>query len=226
MENFKARDGNAIFLGRAIDDTSRFKVGLDANGKCYLIIYDETETEIIQLNEAQGLRLLGGATTWEDLNFSVDNSQRGVANQPTLVTVGNVIHSSFATNDYVFDGQEIPHKAKTSTTAQWHFHAFIEPGQSVGTTGAEFTLYWEHRKGTTTTTGTVTGTITSAQLTTSSSGGKIDIDMSSPISIEWGGQMTCYFKRTGGNAGRVIVTTYGLHHEVDGTGSDTIASKT
>lgn len=227
MESFRARKGGTLFLGREKStDQSAVKFGIDDDGNGYLIIYDGSENEIIKLNLAQGIRLLEDATVWEDLNFAVLKSGLGVANNPAIVAVGNVYHKSFSTNNYVNDGQEIPHNAKTSTTAQWHYHAFIEPGKSVGTTGAEFTLYWEHRNSGTTTTGTVTGTITSAQLTTSASGGKIDVNMGTPISIEWSGQMVCVFKRTGGDAGEVIVTTYGLHHEVDGNGSDLIASKT
>lgn len=230
MENFKARVSNPMFRGRDIDNNTRADIALDASGNAYLVLYDASDNEIIKLNLTQGVRLLQGATVWEDLNFSVVNSQRGVANHPTIFDLNGVYHSSFALNDYVFNSREVFHATKPESEGVPHLHAFIEFAQSVGTTGADFTLYWEIRHGAgNTTSGNVTVNITSAELTSTTvanGGGEISKNFSANIAVTYGDQITLVLKRTGGDAGRVAVTTYGLHCELDGFGSDEIISKT
>ena len=90
-----------------------------------------------------------------------------------------------------------------------------------GTTGATFRIYWELRQLSGTTTGYVDLTVTSAQLTANAH--KVDIyDLTGFTGpTELGAQLALSLHRTAGDAGDVIIETYGCHVALDGIGSRT-----
>jgi hypothetical protein len=178
--------------------------------------------------EADGtLEFIGNATVWEDLNFDPARVGVAVANAPDFVAVGDVVHVEFtsANNQYVGSGQEMPHSYKLSSTIYPHIHVFLKTGETEGTTGVTFTFYWELRQSTGLTTGSVVLAATSAQLLASTV--KLDIfDMTGFAgAAELGAQLRVKLARTAGNAGDVIVLTYGVHYEINTVGSRTISSK-
>lgn len=168
----------------------------------------------------------GDATVWEDLNFDPVRSGGPVENRPDDVTINNVYYKEFtsANNQSCGDAQEIPHNAKLSATFHGHAHVFLKSGESAGTTGVTFTVYWVLSETTGTTTGSFTLTATSAQLAANAH--KVDIyDSGFTGSSELGAQLALALYRTGGDAGDVIVMTYGIHYEIDQVGSKEIVSK-
>lgn len=179
--------------------------------------------------EANGTMFMAGsATTWEDLNFDPTRSGGPVATRPSDVTINNCFYVEFTNGNNQLCGavQELPHNYKLSSALYPHAHVFLKSGETSGTTGVTFTIYWELRKSTAVTNGSVTLSATSAQLASTAGGFKLDLyDASFAGSSELGGQLALTLARTGGNAGDVIVTTYGVHYEMDTIGSRTITSK-
>jgi len=173
------------------------------------------------------MKMNGDATVWEDLNFDPTTSGGPAATIPDYVTINNVVHREFtsANNQLCGDGEEIPHKYKLSSTIYPHIHVFLKNGESAGTTGAAFTFYWELRQTTGTTSGSVVLTATSASL--AGNPHKVDVfDVTGFAgAAELGAQLTVKIARTAGNAGDVIVTTYGVHYEIDPIGSRQLSSK-
>ncbi|MBN1226124.1 MAG: hypothetical protein JXA79_03980 [Deltaproteobacteria bacterium] len=178
--------------------------------------------------EADGtMEMNGNATVWEDLNFDPDTSGGPAVSLPDYVTINNVIHREFtsANNQLCGDGEEMPHKYKLSSTIYPHIHVFLKSGEGAGTTGAAFTFYWELRQTTGTTSGSVVLTATSADLAANPH--KVDVYDNTGFAgaAELGSQLTVTLARTAGDAGDVIVTTYGVHYEIDTVGSRTLTSK-
>ena len=162
----------------------------------------------------------GKATVWEDLNFAPTSAGGPTATKPDNVTINNVFYVEFTSsnNQKCGDAKEIPHKYKLGSILHPHMHVFLKAGESAGATGVTFTLYYSLRTLTGTVTGNVTMTATSAQL--SASGHKVDIEGAEIAgSSELGAQLTLALYRTGGNAGDVVVMTYGVHYEIDSAGS-------
>lgn len=194
--------------------TTSFKTGTIAGGNYTEIAADGT---LIQY---------GTATTYEDLNFSPLLSVSN-ATAPDKVTINGVYHVEFTVNNNQSCGacQEIYHSALLSQTLKPHYHCFLKASESAGTTGATFTLYWELRQTTGTTSGSVALQVTSAQLT----GNAHKIDIYDPTGFagpaELGAQLTMVIARTAGNAGKVIVTTYGVHVEKNKLGSSTATAE-
>jgi len=166
-------------------------------------------------------------TVWDDLNFDPSSSGGPAATLPDYVTINNVAHREFtgANNQYCGDGQELPHGYKLSSKLYPHIHVFLKASESAGTTGATFTFYWELRQTTGTTSGSVALAATSAAL--SGNAHKVDIFDATGFngSAELGAQLTVKLARTAGNAGDVIVSTYGVHYEIDTMGSNNMAAK-
>jgi hypothetical protein len=166
---------------------------------------------------------------FEDLNFDPSSSGGPAVTLPDYVTINNVSHREFtsANNQLCSDGEEIPHPYKLSSTILPHCHIFLKSGESVGTTGVTFTLYWELRQSTGTTSGSVALSATSAELGTTAGANKLSLYDATGFagSAELGGQLTLSLARTAGNAGDIIVTTYGVHFECDTFGSKTSSSK-
>jgi hypothetical protein len=180
--------------------------------------------------EADGtLHMVGNATVYEDLNFDPSSSGGPAATLPDYVTINNVVHREFtsANNQLCGDGEEMPHKYKLSSIIYPHIHIFLKNLESVGTTGVTFTLYWELRQSTGTTSGSVPLSATSVQLGTTAGANKLDLyDVTGFAgAAELGSQLTLKLARTAGNAGDIVVTTYGVHYEIDTVGSRTITSK-
>ena len=178
--------------------------------------------------EADGtIRFGGDATVWEDLNFDPERSGGPVATRPGEVTVNNVFYVEFAggNNELCGAGEECPHNAQLGQTWYPHLHAFLKPSEAAGTTGVTFTIYWELRTSTATTNGSVPLTITSAELTANPH--QIFVEDSTGFAgpTVLGAQLALTRARTGGDAGDVIVTTYGVHYPIDTIGSRTISSK-
>jgi len=168
----------------------------------------------------------GNATMWEDLNFGVVRSGGPVAFRPDDITINNVYYKYFtnANNQSCGDEEEIPHEAKLNSDFYPHAHGFLAPGESAGTTGIEFTIYWELRQSTGVTNGSTIVSATSAEITANPT--KLDLYNSSFTGpTELGAQLALSIYRTGGNAGDFIVTTYGIHYEVDMLGSHEITTK-
>lgn len=165
-------------------------------------------------------------TVWEDLNFDPVRSGGPVANRPDDVTIDNCYYKEFtsANNQSCGDNQENPHKAKIPGTSYGHLHCFLKAGESAGATGVTFTVYWSLRQSTGLTTGNFTLSATSAQLTANPV--KLDIfDTGFVGPTEIGAQLSMALYRTAGDAGDVIVTTYGIHYEIDASGSREITRK-
>ncbi len=178
----------------------------------------------------EGILSLGGtATVFDDLNFEPSSSGGPAATLPDYVTINNVIHREFtsANNQICGDGQELPHKYKLSSVLYPHVHVFLKSGESAGTTGVTFTLYWELRQSTGTTSGSVTLAATSAELGTTAGANKFSIYDATGFAgaAELGGQLSLKLARTAGDAGDVVVTTYGVHYEIDSIGSNTLTTK-
>jgi hypothetical protein len=187
------------------------KFGTEANN----IILDET-----------GLHLNGTATQFEDLNFAPNSSGGNPTTLPDYVTINGVTHREFtsANNQLCGDNHELPHNYKLGSVLAPHAHIFLKSGESAGTTGVEFTMNWELRQATGTTSGTTVLSATSAQLTANPH--KLDIyDGSFAGSATLGGQLSLRLARTSGNAGDVVVTTYGVHYEIDALGSNELTTK-
>jgi len=164
---------------------------------------------------------------YEDLNFDPANQGVSAAGWPDYVVVGDVVHSEFtsANNQYVGSGQEIPHSYKLSTILYPHIHIFLKSGESEGTTGVQFTFYWELRSGSGVTTGSVVLSATSAELVAGTNLITIYDSTGFAGPASKGAQIRAKLARTGGDAEDVIVTTYGIHFAIDTVGSRTIASK-
>lgn len=163
---------------------------------------------------------------WEDLNFAPSSSGGPAVTLPDYVTINNVVHREFtsANNQICGDVQELPHSYKLSSQLYPHIHIFLKSGESAGTTGVTFTLYWELRQGTGVTSGNLTLSATSAQLTANPT--KYTISGAAfNGSAELGGQLALTLARTAGDAGDVIVTTYGIHYTTDSPGSTLITTK-
>jgi hypothetical protein len=178
--------------------------------------------------EADGTLVFNGdATVWEDLNFDPDRSGGPVATRPDDVTINNVFHKEFtsANNQLCGASQEIFHETMLSKTLYPHCHVFLKASETSGTTGVSFTLYWELRQHSGTTSGSVVVSATSAQLAANAH--KVDLYDNTGFTgpTELGAQLAMTIKRTAGDAGDVIVTSYGIHYEIDTVGSRALTSK-
>lgn len=168
-------------------------------------------------------------TVWEDLNFSTESSGGPAATTPNDVVINGVFHKEFdnGNNQNCGDAAEYPHDAKLASTAYPHLHLFLKDGESIGTTGVTFTLNWELREASGTTYGSVELSATSAELNASAAANKLDVfdvtGFAGPLKLN--SQIALKIERTAGDAGDVIVTTYGIHYEIDSIGSNEINSK-
>jgi hypothetical protein len=176
----------------------------------------------VNLNCGTDKTLVLTETVWEDLNFDPSRSGGPAATRPDEVTINNVFHKEFssANNQLCGASQELPHEYKLSSALAPHCHIFLKSGESSGTTGVTFTVYWELRQSTGTTSGSVTLSATSVELASTAGGNKLSIyDATFAGSAELGAQLSLVISRTAGDAGDVIVTTYGVHYEIDTMGS-------
>ena len=178
----------------------------------------------------QSAPILGStATVFEDLNFAVIKSQGPASTLPDLVTINGVYHKEFtsANNQSCGDCQEIYHSAKLGQQYIPHFHCFLKQGESAGTTGVTFRVHWELRPSNGVTANYIDITVTSAQLTANAN--LITATAASGFyqtyQYELGGQLSLSIARVGGDAGDVIITTYGVHVELDSMGSNTATAK-
>lgn len=171
--------------------------------------------------------LEGVGVAFEDINFSPLRSGGPVANRPDDVTIDNCFYKEFtsANNQSCGDQQELFHYYKLGGTLAAHAHVFLKAGETAGTTGVVFTINWRLSTSTGTTSGSVVVSATSAELTANPH--KVDLYNSTPFagSAELGGQLALTLARTGGNAGDVVVLTYGVHLEIDSFGSNTVSVK-
>ena len=169
----------------------------------------------------------GKATVWEDLNFDPGAHGGPAVSEPDFVVIGNVGYHEFksSNNQFAFEQREIPHACKLGSLAYAHAHIFLKSGETAGTTGVTFTMYWELRENGATTNGTLTMSATSAEL--AADGHKVDIFNVTPIAIpsSLGAQLAVKMARTAGNAGDVILLPYGIHYESDSVGSSQMLNK-
>lgn len=175
------------------------------------------------------IRFKGNATVWEDLNFSVEASGGPASTEPNDVVINGVFHREFdnGNNQNCGNGQEVPHEAKLGGELHPHIHLFLKSGETSGTTGVTFTLTWELREQIGTTSGSVDLSATSAELDTTE--GANNLIVFDPVGfngpLELGSQLSLTIERTAGDAGDIIVTTYGVHYEKDAVGSREVTSK-
>lgn len=168
----------------------------------------------------------GNATVFEDLNFSPLSSGGAAVSLPDYVTINSTVHREFtsANNQSCGDSKELPHAYKLSSNLTPHCHIFLKSGESAGTTGVTFTFYWELRQSTGVTNGSLTLSATSTQLTENPN--KFDISGTAFAgAAELGAQLYVTIARTAGDAGDVILMTYGVHYEIDTVGSRAITTK-
>ena len=169
----------------------------------------------------------GNATSWEDLNFDPSTHGGPAAFEPDYVAIGNVGYHEFTSlnNQYAIGQREIPHSCKLGSNAYAHAHIFLKTPGTEGGTGVTFTMYWELRENGATTNGTLTMSATSAEL--AADGHKVDIFNVTPIAIpsSLGAQLAVKMARTAGNAGDIILMSYGIHYEIDNIGSKLVTTK-
>jgi hypothetical protein len=182
------------------------------------------------LFEADGtMQMFGTATVFEDLNYDPSSSGGPAVTVPDYVTINNTIHREFtsANNQLCGSGNELPHSYKLSSTIYPHIHIFLKNGESAGATGVTFTFYWELRQSTGTTSGSVALSATSAELGTTAGANKFTIYDNTGFAgaAEIGAQLSVTIARTAGNAGDVVVSTYGVHYEINSIGSHTLLTK-
>ena len=174
-------------------------------------------------------RLVGTSIMWEDLNFAVIRSGGPVETRPDDVTIDNIYYKEFTSlnNQTCGDEQEIPHSACLATPLYPHAHGFLKAGESSGTTGATFRLYYQIRTSTNTIQGYFDFTKTSAELAANPRivdfYGSASDTIKSPGTL--GAQLGMRIGRIAGNAGDIIITTYGVHYAVDGFGSSSVTTK-
>lgn len=182
---------------------------------------------VVKWNDSSGyFEYSSTEPAWDDLNFDVVRSGGPVANRPDDVTINNVYYKEFtsANNQTCGAEEEIPHNALLGGNFYPHAHGFLKSGESSGTTGITIRIYWELRQSTGTTNGYVDISKTSAEL--AANGNKIDFYNSSFTgSTELGAQLALRLDRTAGDAGDVIITTYGIHYQIDDLGSRTATTK-
>lgn len=190
-------------------------------------IGDVAGGDYIEIESDGSIEYHGDATVWEDLNFGILDTGVPVATQPDDVQIGNVWYKEFTSsnNQLCAHQREIPHEATLSQTLYGHLHCFLKSGESAGTTGVTFTLYWELRQSAGTTNGSLTLTATSAELTANPDIFRVTEGTGLAGPSVLGGQIALTLSRTAGDAGDVIVTTYGFHYEKDREGSRTIDTK-
>lgn len=164
-----------------------------------------------------------------DLNFDVLNSGGPPAFTPALVTIDGIDYREFssANNQKCSGHKEFPHGTFLEGQTHYaHLHGFLKAGESAGTTGATYTLTWSLRQAGSKITGSADITLSSADLLAN-----IDLIVKARASTGFtgpsvlGGQLGMTCARTGGNAGDVVVTTYGIHVACDAGGSRTETSK-
>jgi len=208
-------------------DTSDFTIKLDEdNGN--LLLSSDAGTNHTKIEADGTIVFVGTATVYDDLNFDPTRSGGPVATRPDDVTINNVLHKEFTSANNQFCGavEELPHTYKLSATLSPHIHIFLKSGESAGATGVTFTFYWELRQSTGTTSGSVTLSATSAQLGTTAGANSFLISGTAFAgSAELGAQLAVTIARTAGDAGDIVLTTYGVHYEIDMLGSRTITSK-
>ena len=189
----------------------------------------ESTASDLHLTTGTAKTLVFNTGVWDDLNFDPERSGGPVATRPTEVTINNCLYVEFDNgNDQLCGaGQELPHSYKLSSQIYPHIHIFLKNGESAGTTGVTFTIYWELRQTTGTTNGSVPLTATSAQLGATAGANKFDIYDTTGFagSAEIGAQLAMTLARTAGDAGDVICTTYGIHYESDTVGSRQLSAK-
>jgi hypothetical protein len=225
--------GNRILLGKDDSDKAYWGAGYDFSayydGTAAILKTDEVAASDLQLTTGAAKTLMLNTPVYDDLNFDPDRSGGPVATQPDSVTINNVFHREFtsANNQLCGAVQELPHGYKLSSTLYPHIHIFLKASETVGTTGATFTLYWELRQSTGTTSGSVPLAATSAQLGTTAGGNSLTLYDATGFagSAELGGQLALTIARTAGDAGDVVVTTYGVHYAVDTIGSRLLDTK-
>lgn len=215
--------GTSIIGNSNIEDTGTVvKIPVVAN------IGDGGTTNYSQFEADGTLKFVGAATVFEDLNFDPSSSGGPVATIPDYVTINNVFYREFTNlnNQMCGGANEVPHNYKLSSQLYPHMHIFLKSGESAGTTGVSFTFYWVLRpKNAAVVSGSVVLSATSAQLTANPVILSIYDSTGFTGSEVNGAQLNVAIYRTGGDAGDVVVTTYGVHYEIDTIGSRQITTK-
>jgi hypothetical protein len=204
-------DVNEVFLGADAD----MLIGYDGTDANIVTDLQNPSDLVIDCGTDKTVELTEPA--WEDLNFGVLSGGGPTSTLPDDVTIGNIFYKEFTSdnNQLCGDQKEVPHTAKLSDTYYPHIHIFLKSGEGSGTTGVTFTFYWELRQNGSTTNGNVTLSATSADLAAFSDLITIADATGFNGAAGVGAQLAVTLARTAGDAGDVIVTTYGIHYKVD-----------
>jgi len=166
---------------------------------------------------------------YEDLNFDPATSGGTPVSLPDYVTIDNVYYREFtsANNQTCGAGEEIPHAAQLGGKKFYpHLHIFLKAAESAGTTGATFRIYWSLREtGLATRSGSVDLAVTSAQLAAEAR--KINLNDATGFvgSTNLGAQLSLRLDRIAGDAGDIVVMSYGIHYPLDDKGSHEVTAK-
>jgi len=176
--------------------------------------------------DSTGYRATGTAIDWEDLNFDPTSSGGPVATRPDPVMIDSVSYVEFtsANNQHCGDTKELPHSSVLGDSLYPHAHIFLKDGESSGATGVTFTMCWQLRTDGSTTRGQFTMSATSAELAADGN----EVFITGPAFYRGTapeGQLAMHPYRTAGDAGDVVVITYGVHYSVDRLGSNLITTK-
>jgi hypothetical protein len=219
---FLNSDSNKLLLG-AEKDFSAYYDGTNGYLKT-----DEVAASDLHVTTGAGKTLVLDTPVFDDINFDPTRSGGAVATRPASVVINSVFHTEFTSGNNQLCGavQELPHKYKLSSTLTPHLHLFLKDGESVGTTGVTFTFYWELRQSTGTTSGNLTLSATSVELGTTAGANLFTASGTAFAgSAELGAQLAVTIARTAGDAGDIVMTTYGVHYEIDTMGSRLITTK-
>lgn len=219
---FLSADNNKVLLGAGKD------LSIYYNGTDGYIKTDEVAPSDLHLTTGAAKTLVYDTVVYEDLNFDPTRSGGPVATRPDDVLIGGCYYSEFtsANNQICGSTAEYPHPGKLGVNSTPHGHAFLKSGESAGTTGVEFTIYWRLSETTGTTSGSVVVSATSAELGTTAGANNLKmIGAAFAGPTTFSAQLALTIARTGGDAGDVVLLTYGIHYQKDTPGSRTISTK-
>ena len=166
----------------------------------------------------------------EDLSFDPTKSGGPPSQKPDDVTIDNVFYKEFTSsnNQCCGDTGVIPHSFLLGEKLYPHINCFLKDGESAGTTGVTFRIYWCIRNSTDKQDGYFDLTASSQELTDNAYNLDIfDSETYIPETkiVEMSSKLSLSIHRTGGDAGDIIVTTYGVYYKKDSYGSRTILEK-
>lgn len=190
-----------------------------------------TGSNYVTIDNVDGVRLYGSATTWDDLRVPITSTKvSGTATEPTFTKVLSYGGTSTGVFGYqfsasreceVFFNAQLPHTWRAGGYIYPHVH-WIHPGTNTTSViwGLEYT--WDNYNstlGTSTSiiyaTATPTGTVNATYLTSLGS-----IDGTGKVASS---MILCrFFRNVSAAAGSPVVTDFDFHYEIDSLGGTTL----